>query len=115
MGALLFQSLNRDGVHSRIHLLKDGDVPKACFNPSIGMVFIRAKLVKDYGGEINSFNPSIGMVFIRAGLFAVSEDAQRVSIPQSGWCSFALFSANREGELTLVSIPQSGWCSFALG
>ena len=85
----LFQSLNRDGVHSRA---KDPREFKAC---------------------IRGFNPSIGMVFIRAWPPTKLKRRRRVSIPQSGWCSFALVVASMHGLYWEVSIPQSGWCSFA--
>ena len=61
----LFQSLNRDGVHSRLEVVM-AVLSDAGFNPSIGMVFIRANVLAPPVERVASFNPSIGMVFIRA-------------------------------------------------
>ena len=86
-----FQSLNRDGVHSRQENWKT-DWKTGSFNPSIGMVFIRA-----YASSFFPFEP---------------EEFQ--SLNRDGVHSRLAFSLFLRGSLG-VSIPQSGWCSFARG
>ena len=87
-----FQSLGRDSVHSscyardrigvywRVSIPRSGfcsfkprnsahAVPySACFNPSVGILFIQADTYRWYPRGLSSFNPSVGILFIQAPL-----------------------------------------------
>ena len=87
----MFQSLGRDSVHSSISSAISSNLASSCFNPSVGILFIQARVaIRWRGGQyavsiprsgfcsfkrdsyrwypygLSSFNPSVGILFIQA-------------------------------------------------
>jgi len=152
----LFQSLGRDSVHSSwfwtgkmsgntyVSIPRSGFCsfkPKqkfpqprqqAGFNPSVGILFIQARLLLDrllpharfqslgrdsvhssstgnntVEAHNGSFNPSVGILFIQAKTGTGSVAQGDVSIPRSGFCSFKLGICS-EVELMYVVFQSLG-------